>query len=138
MAMKPQADAKTKVVHIPCSLLVTVDKATSKAIKVEGDLSRPYTKGYLRGKVNHYLDYVYNEQRVMFPQRRVGPKGPGAKFEHISWDDALTTITDRCKAVIAECATEAIALPLFWHIRRNGLRGSARQNRSTVLTRPAA
>ena len=114
--LKPLAEEKIKVVHISCphdcpdacSLLVTVDKASNRAIKVAGDPSHPYTKGYLCGKVNHYLDYVYNDQRVMYPHRRLGPKGPGAKFERISWDDALATITQKFNAIIAEYGPEAI------------------------------
>ena len=80
--LKPQADAQTKVVHITCphdcpdacSLLVTVDQASQKAIKVEGDPAHPYTQGYLCGKVNHYLDYVYNDARVMYPRKRIGAR----------------------------------------------------------------
>ena len=114
--LKPQADAQIKVVHITCphdcpdacSLLVTVDQASQKAIKVEGDPAHPYTQGYLCGKVNHYLDYVYNDARVMYPRKRVGPKGPGAQFERITWDEALTTITNRFKAIIAEYGPEAV------------------------------
>ncbi len=114
--LKPRADAKTKVVHISCphdcpdacSLLVTVERASNKAIKVEGDPSHPYTKGYLCGKVNHYLDYVYNDQRVLYPHRRLGPKGPGATFERITWEHALATITQRFKTIIAEYGAEAI------------------------------
>ena len=38
---------------------------------------------------NHNIDLVYNENRVLYPHKRGGPKGPGAKFERISWDEAL-------------------------------------------------
>ena len=81
-------DAKgTKRVHVSCphdcpdgcSMSVTVDLESGKAIRVEGDKTHPVTQGFLCGKVNSYLDYVYNDQRVLYPQRRVGPKGPGAK-----------------------------------------------------------
>ena len=114
--LKPQADAQTKVVHITCphdcpdacSLLVTVDQASQKAIKVEGDPAHPYTQGYLCGKVNHYLDYVYNDARVMYPRKRIGAKGPGAKFARITWDEALTTIAARFKTIITEYGAEAI------------------------------
>ena len=64
-----------------CSMLVTRDDKTGKAISVQGDPSHPITRGYLCNKVNHYIDFVYNENRVLYPHKRVGPKGPGAKFE---------------------------------------------------------
>jgi anaerobic selenocysteine-containing dehydrogenase len=97
--LKPQTEADTTITHIACphdcpdtcSLLVTVDRATGKATKVQADPAHPYTRGYLCGKVNHYLDYVYNERRVLYPRKRVGVKGLGAKWERISWDEALGT-----------------------------------------------
>jgi anaerobic selenocysteine-containing dehydrogenase len=90
-----------------CSMRVTVD-GSGRAIKVEGDPTHPVTRGYLCNKVNHYLDLVYNERRVLYPHRRVGPKGPGAKFTRISWDEALQEIAARLKAVIAEHGAEAV------------------------------
>ena len=91
-----------------CSMLVTRDDTTGKAVSVQGDPSHPITRGYLCNKVNHYIDLVYNENRVLYPHKRVGPKGPGAKFERISWDEALEVITDDFKKTISEYGTEAV------------------------------
>ncbi len=91
-----------------CSMLVTRDDSTGKAVRLQGDPTHPITRGYLCNKVNHYLDFVYNENRVLYPHKRVGPKGPGAKFERISWDEALETITDNFKSVIEEYGSEAV------------------------------
>ena len=76
-----------------CSMLVTRDDSTGKAVRVQGDPTHPITRGYLCNKVNHYLDLVYNDNRVLYPHKRVGPKGPGAKFERITWDEALNNNT---------------------------------------------
>ena len=46
-----------------CSMLVTRNDKTGKAVSVQGDPSHPITKGYLCNKVNHYIDLVYNENR---------------------------------------------------------------------------
>jgi anaerobic selenocysteine-containing dehydrogenase len=91
-----------------CSMLVTVDIGSGRAVKVEGDPAHPVTRGYLCNKVNHYLDLVYNERRVLYPRRRVGPKGPGAKWQRISWDEALGEIAAGLKRVIAEHGAEAV------------------------------
>jgi anaerobic selenocysteine-containing dehydrogenase len=91
-----------------CAMRVTVDQDTGRAVRVEGDPTHPVTRGYLCNKVNNYLDLVYNENRVMYPHRRVGPKGPGAKFVRIGWDEALTEIAARLKGVLAEHGPDAV------------------------------
>ena len=91
-----------------CSMRVTVDVKSGRAIRVEGDPDHPVTRGYLCNKVNNYLDLVYNERRVLYPRRRVGPKGPGAQWQRIGWDEALTEVAARLKGVIAEHGAEAV------------------------------
>ncbi len=91
-----------------CSTLITRDDKTGKAIRIQGDPTHPVTKGYLCNKVNHYLELVYNDNRVLYPHKRVGPKGPGAKFERISWDEALDAVTDNFKQTIEEYGAEAV------------------------------
>ena len=99
-----------KVVHAVCShdcpdscgVLVTVDEATGRAVKVQGDPSHPVTRGFLCGKVAKYLDRVYSPDRLLYPMRRRAgvPKGPLAQgreteaFERISWDEALDEIAE--------------------------------------------
>lgn len=91
-----------------CAMRVTVDRDTGRAVKVEGDPTHPVTRGYLCNKVNNYLDLVYNGNRVMYPHRRIGPKGPGAKFARIGWDEALTEIATKLKGVLAEHGADAV------------------------------
>jgi anaerobic selenocysteine-containing dehydrogenase len=79
-------------------LRVTV--ADGRAIKVEGDPDHPTTRGVLCTKVARYLERTYSDQRVLHPLRRVGPKGEG-RFERIGWDEALTTIAERFRAIAA-------------------------------------
>ncbi|HEY7904571.1 MAG TPA: molybdopterin oxidoreductase family protein [Casimicrobiaceae bacterium] len=81
-----------------CALRVTV--ADGRAIKVEGDPDHPTTRGVLCTKVARYLERTYSDQRVLHPLRRVGPKGEG-RFERIGWDEALTTIAERFRAIAA-------------------------------------
>src|SRR5271154_2763801 len=98
----------TKVVHAVCShdcpdscgILVTVDKATGRAVKMQGDPSHPVTRGFLCGKVAKYLDRVYSPDRLLYPMRRKAgvvkaplQRGHEQKaFERVSWDEALDAI----------------------------------------------
>lgn len=113
---KISAPEHHSVHHVPCphdcpdtcSMLVTRDDRTGKAVRIQGDPTHPVTRGYLCNKVNHYLELVYNDKRVLYPHRRVGPRGPGAKFERIGWDEALDVVTDKFKQVIDEHGPEAV------------------------------
>jgi anaerobic selenocysteine-containing dehydrogenase len=115
-AARIQSELVTKVVNAACphdcpdacGMRVTVDVKSGRAVKVEGDPTHPVTRGYLCNKVNNYLDLVYNGNRVLYPRRRVGPKGPGAKFERISWTEALDEVAARLKQVVAEHGAEAV------------------------------
>jgi anaerobic selenocysteine-containing dehydrogenase len=113
-----------KVVHAVCShdcpdscgVLVTVDEATGRAVKVQGDPSHPVTRGFLCGKVAKYLDRVYSPDRLLYPMRRRAgvPKGPLAQgreaeaFERISWDQALDEVAARLKAITEEFGPESV------------------------------
>ena len=113
-----------KVVHAVCShdcpdscgVLVTVDEATGRAVKVQGDPSHPVTRGFLCGKVAKYLDRVYSPDRLLYPMRRRAgvPKGPLAQgreaeaFERISWDEALEEVAARLNKIAAEFGPESV------------------------------
>jgi anaerobic selenocysteine-containing dehydrogenase len=88
-----------------CSWIVTVKGG--QAVALRGDPQHPFTHGSLCNKVAHYLDYARSPDRLLFPMRRVGPKGRG-EFIRISWDEALDTIATRLRDVIAEHGAEAI------------------------------
>ena len=74
-----------------CALETTVENGV--AIKVAGAKDHPWTDGTLCTKVARYLERTYAPDRVVYPHRRVGGKGPGkGALERISWDEALDTI----------------------------------------------
>src|SRR5690349_22064151 len=108
-----------KVVHAACphdcpdacGVLITVDQG--KAVKIQGDPAHPVTRGFLCAKVAKYLDRVYSPDRVLYPMRRVGKKGPlGATpeqtFQRISWDEALDEIVSRFRETADGFGPEAI------------------------------
>ena len=88
-----------------CSILTTVEDG--KAIAVRGNPDHPFTRGRLCVKVNNYEERVYSDKRVLYPLKRVGPKGSG-QFQRISWDEAIETIATRWKSIIAEYGAQAI------------------------------
>ena len=115
-----------KVVHAACphdcpdacGVLITVENGL--ATKIQGDPADPITRGFLCGKVAKYLDRVYSPERVLYPMRRVLPKGPEVKagnfpgpgstpaFKRITWDEALDEIASRFRTIVAEYGAEAI------------------------------
>jgi anaerobic selenocysteine-containing dehydrogenase len=107
-----------------CSLVVTIENG--RGTKLRGDPAHPVTRGFLCGKVAQYLEREYSPGRLLYPQRRVGAKGEG-RFERISWDEALDTITVRLKSIAAEFGPEAI-LPYSYagnmgYLNFNGMSG---------------
>ncbi|HTW32428.1 MAG TPA: molybdopterin-dependent oxidoreductase [Candidatus Sulfotelmatobacter sp.] len=129
-----------KVVHAACphdcpdacGVLITVEDG--RATKIQGDPEHPVTRGFLCAKVARYLDRVYSPDRVLYPMRRVGPKGPvepsshfsrkerarngapsvptqaqsGQVWKRISWDEALDEIASRFRRISEEFGSEAI------------------------------
>lgn len=76
-------------------------------VRVGGDPDHPVTRGAICGKANRYMERIYSPDRVLYPQRRIGPKG-AAQFERISWDEALDLIAERFHAIVWEHGAEAI------------------------------
>jgi anaerobic selenocysteine-containing dehydrogenase len=98
-----------------CGVLITVEDG--RATKIKGDPAHPVTRGFLCAKVAKYLDRVYSPDRVLYPMRRVGPKGlrtageggrATQEWRRITWDEALEETTSRFKKIIAEFGSEAI------------------------------
>lgn len=88
-----------------CGLLL--HKEDGRIMKVEGDPEHPVTKGHICNKVRNMTKRIYDENRLKYPLKRIGPKGEG-KFERISWEEALTTITSRWKKLIQSDGPESI------------------------------
>jgi DMSO reductase family type II enzyme molybdopterin subunit len=54
-----------------------------------------------------WSQHLYAKERVLYPLRRVGPRGSG-RWRRISWDQALTEIADAILDAIAEVGPESI------------------------------
>ncbi len=83
-----------------CSWIVSVDPATGRAVRLQGDPDNPFTDGFLCQKVANYLDRVYHPERLTTPLRRTGPKGSG-QFEPIGWPEAIATIAGQFQRIAA-------------------------------------
>ena len=113
-----------KVVHAACphdcpdacGVLITINDG--RAVKIQGDPAHPVTRGFLCAKVAKYLDRVYSPDRVLYPMRRVSPKGfadknvratqAGQAFQRITWDEAFDEIIWRFRSISATFGSEAI------------------------------
>lgn len=91
----------------PDTCVWLVEQQNGQAVRLYGDPDHPFTRGTLCAKVSHYLDRVYHPDRVLQPLRRVGRKGE-AKFEPVSWDEALHEIASRWHEIIRSHGPEAI------------------------------
>ena len=97
-------------------MLATVDTASGRVVKITGDPSHPFTRGFLCGKVARYLDRVYAPDRLLYPMRRRAGVAKGAlkhgseaeAFERISWDEALRIIAARLQQVSDAYGPESI------------------------------
>jgi anaerobic selenocysteine-containing dehydrogenase len=77
-------------------MLTTVQAGV--AIKVQGNPAHPHTDGALCTKVSRYAERTYHPERILYPLKRIGPKGAG-QFERVTWDVALTDIAARLQTI---------------------------------------
>jgi anaerobic selenocysteine-containing dehydrogenase len=91
----------------PDTCAVVTEVRDGRAVGFRGVPKHPVTAGWLCAKVRPYLDHVYHPGRILYPLRRVGPKG-GGRWQRVSWDDAIREIADRWRGIIATDGAEAI------------------------------
>jgi anaerobic selenocysteine-containing dehydrogenase len=89
-----------------------------RVVKIDGTHLNPVTDGYICSKVRKLPEHLYGPHRILYPARRVGPKGAG-QFESISWDEALDLAATKVREARERHGGEAI-LP-FYYGGSNGL-----------------
>ncbi len=93
-----------------CSMQVTVQDG--RAIALRGDSDHPFTQGFLCVKVSRYLERVYHRDRLLYPMRRVGPKGGGQEsFQRVSWNEALDWVAQQIQTIRASSDGPQAILP---------------------------
>ncbi|MCL4869951.1 MAG: molybdopterin oxidoreductase family protein [Anaerolineae bacterium] len=88
-----------------CGVVTEVEGG--RAVAFYAAASHPITDNWLCAKVRPYLNHVYHPERLLYPLRRVGPKGRG-QWARITWDEAIGEIVDRWRQIIATYGAEAI------------------------------
>ncbi len=88
-----------------CALVTTVQDG--QAVKLQGNPDHRHTGGVLCTKVSRYLERTAHPDRLLYPMKRVGPKGAG-QFEHVSWDTALGDIARRLQNLTESNSSETI------------------------------
>lgn len=66
--------------------------------KIEGNPLDPNTQGTLCAKANGLISATYYPERLLYPLKRVGPRGTG-QFKRVSWEQALDEIGAKLKAL---------------------------------------
>src|SRR6478752_446247 len=92
-APAPQTEVRTVICPHDCpdTCAMTATIENGVVVKMGARADHPITRGFLCVKTQYYQERLYSPLRVLYPQRRVGPKG-SAQFERISWDEAIATI----------------------------------------------
>ncbi len=74
-----------------CSILAYSNG--DRLVKIEGNPKSLRNEGKVCAKGQAGISQMYNPDRILYPLRRIGPRGSG-KWEKISWDTALGLILD--------------------------------------------
>jgi anaerobic dimethyl sulfoxide reductase subunit A len=78
-------------------------------VRVEGDDAEEPEQLRTCLRCRAYRQYIHHPERLMYPQKRVGPRGAG-QFARISWDEALDTLAAQLTRVKQTYGNGAILL----------------------------
>ncbi len=98
-----------------CGLLAWVDHETRVVKKFEGNPRHPGSRGRNCAKGPATLNQIHDPERVLYPMRRVGPRG-GGRWERVSWDAALDDLAGRIRAAISGGRPNSV----MYHVGRPG------------------
>ncbi|USG60212.1 molybdopterin-dependent oxidoreductase [Sneathiella marina] len=94
MSTAPEIEIKASACphDCPSTCSLEIEKLGPQQIgRVRGAEGNSYTAGVICAKVARYAERTHHPDRLMFPQRRIGPKGSG-QWERISWEEALDQV----------------------------------------------
>lgn len=70
---------------------------------------KDHPQGLVCPRGMHAKEIVYSEDRLLYPQRRIGARGEG-RFERISWDEAYDWMVAEFNSLAAEYGPEALSI----------------------------
>ncbi len=98
-----------------CGLVAYVDRDDLSIRKLEGNPYHPGSRGRNCAKGPATINQVNDPERILYPMRRVGPRGSG-KWERTTWDEVLDTFAKRMRKAIQEDRRTEI----MYHVGRPG------------------
>jgi anaerobic selenocysteine-containing dehydrogenase len=78
-----------------------------KLVKVTGDPDSPLSRGYICVKGKAAPELLYHPDRLKYPLRRAGARGEN-RWQRISWDEALDTVSEKLLEVRREFGAESV------------------------------
>ena len=78
-----------------CGLEVQVEN--NRIVKVRPDKDSPISEGYACRKGMNIAFHQHSADRVLYPMKRVG-----SRFDRISWDQAISEISEKLKAILGQ------------------------------------
>ncbi len=91
----------------PAGCWVDLELQDGKIVGIAPDTSHPLGMICRRGQ--HAGEIVDSENRLLYPMKRVGPKG-SLDFERITWDEAYDRIVTELNRIKEELGPEAVAI----------------------------
>ncbi len=70
-----------------------------RLVKIEGNPELPRTNGKLCARGQAGIGQSYDPDRILYPMKHVGRERGDGKWKRISWDEALSELTGRLKAL---------------------------------------
>lgn len=111
----PGADTGIEVRHTMCDICspgmhcgINAYIKDGKVIKIEGLDGHPSNDGRLCTKGMANREYIYREDRILHPLKRVGKRGEG-KFEPITWEEAYGAIAEKLNACKEKYGAKSVA-----------------------------
>ncbi len=101
-----------------CGLVAYIDKETMQVQKLEGNPYHPGSRGKNCAKGPATINQINDPQRILYPLKRVGPRGAG-KFERTTWDEVLDTFAAKIRKALLQDRRHEI----MYHVGRPGADG---------------
>jgi anaerobic selenocysteine-containing dehydrogenase len=98
-----------------CGLLAYVNQESGDIQKLEGNPLHPGSRGRNCAKGPATINQIHDPERILFPLKRVGPRGEG-QWEQTTWDEVLNTFAAKIRSALAENRRDEVV----YHVGRPG------------------